>query len=443
MNHILKVANDKYNMRIERTKWFREARFGMFIHWGLYAIPARGEWVMSNEKMTIKEYRKYFDEFNPESYNPREWAKLAKTAGMKYAVMTAKHHDGFCLFNSELTDYKSTNTLAGRDIIKEYVEAFREEGLKVGLYYSLVDWYHEDYPAYGDRQHPMRDNPYYKGKKHDFNRYLDYMHGQVKELCTNYGRIDIMWFDFSYWHMKGEAWRATELVNMIRTLQPHIIIDNRLGGNMLATDPEVYAGDFAGPEQMIPRECVRNEEGDPVPWEANMTLNDSWGYCTRDKNYKTPEFVIRTLVNCVSKGGNLLVNVGPDAKGEIPEESVKILEDVGKWMKKNGKSIYGCGEAQFEKPEWGRFTQRGNKVYAHILDRVIGHINLKGFKGKINKARLLSDGSEIILTDFWNAEAGAETFDNADDIYMNFGYPVHLAYNLPDRIDTVVELELK
>lgn len=431
-----------YIERIERTKWFREARFGMFIHWGLYAIPARGEWVMSMERMSVEDYQKYFKEFNPENYNPGEWAKLARSAGMKYAVMTAKHHDGFCLFDTKLTDYKATNTPAGRDIIREYVEAFRDEGLKVGLYYSLIDWHHEDYPAYGDRQHPMRDNPDYKGKKHNFNRYLDYMHGQVKELCTNYGKIDIMWFDFSYHHMKGEAWRATELVNMVRELQPHILINNRLGGNMHFSVPEDCAGDFANPEQMIPGDCIRNENGDPLPWEANITLNDSWGYCSRDKHYKTPEFVIRTLVNCVSKGGNLLVNVGPNALGEIPEESVKILQEVGKWMKRNGKSIYNCGQAQFCKPEWGYFTQRGNLLYAHIFDKVVGHIRLKGLKDKIVKARLVSDGSEVIITGFWNAEAGGETFDNPDDIYINFGYPVQLTYDLPDSIDTVVELEL-
>jgi len=294
--------------------WFMHDRFGMFIHWGLYAIPARGEWVRSHERLSIEDYQPFFQEFNPVNYDPRKWARVAKEAGMKYAVLTTKHHDGFCLFDSQLTDYKATNTPAGRDLVREYVEAFREEGLRVGFYYSLLDWHHEDYPAYGDRHHPMRDNQLYRDKKHDFSRYVEYMHGQVKELLTNYGKIDIMWFDFSYDDKIGEAWKATELVKMVRSLQPDIIIDNRLGGNIRSVNPEVYAGDFASPEQIIPPEGILDEAGNPIPWEACITMNNHWGYCAADKDFKTPKQIIRALVECVSKGGNLLLNVGPDAK---------------------------------------------------------------------------------------------------------------------------------
>ncbi len=203
--------------RTERTRWFLQDRFGMFIHWGLYAIPARGEWVRSVERISNEEYQANFNEFNPTHYEPRTWAKLAKQAGMKYGVLTAKHHDGFCLFNSRLTDYKSTNTPCGRDLVREYVEAFRAEGLKVGLYYSLLDWHHPDYPAYHDRHHPMRDNEAYKDLPQDFSRYIKYLHGQIRELLTDYGRIDIIWFDFSYDQMTGETWKAAELVEMART----------------------------------------------------------------------------------------------------------------------------------------------------------------------------------------------------------------------------------
>ena len=203
--------------RDERTRWFLSDRFGMFIHWGLYAIPARGEWVRSVERISNEAYQPYFDEFNPDHYDPKAWADLARQAGMKYAVLTAKHHDGFCLFDSQLTDYKSTNTPCGRDLVREYVEAFRAEGLKVGLYYSLLDWHHPDYPAYGDRHHPMRDNEAYKDRPQDFSRYIEYLHGQVRELLTNYGRIDIIWFDFSYDNMSGETWKAAELVGMARS----------------------------------------------------------------------------------------------------------------------------------------------------------------------------------------------------------------------------------
>ena len=188
----------------ERMQWFRRDRFGMFIHWGLYAIPARGEWVRSVEEMPEEQYKPFFDEFNPVDFDARAWARLAKQAGMKYAVLTAKHHDGFCLFDSKLTDWKSTNTPFGRDIVREFLDAFRAEGIRVGLYYSLLDWHHPDYPAFGDRQHPMRNNEAYRDRPYSFDNYLEYMHGQVRELCTEYGKLDLMWFDFSYDDMTGE-----------------------------------------------------------------------------------------------------------------------------------------------------------------------------------------------------------------------------------------------
>lgn len=425
------ISNSIISDRTKRTQWFLNERFGMFIHWGLYAIPARGEWVRSIEKISNEDYQEYFDEFNPVRYNPNKWAEAAKNAGMKYVVMTTKHHDGFCLFDSKLTEYKSTNTPAKRDLIKEYVEAFRAKGLKVGFYYSLLDWYHEHYPAYGDSIHPMRDNEAYKDQKRDLSKYLDYMHDQVRELLTNYGKIDVMWFDFSYGSMKGEAWRATELIKMIRELQPDIVIDNRLGGNIKSSEPEIYSGDYASPEQIIPPEGVTDENGNSIPWEACITLNNHWGYCAADKDYKSPKQVVRTLVECVSKNGNLLLNVGPDAYGEIPEESLEILHEVGKWMRQNGTSIYGCGKSTLPKPEWGRYTQKGKLVYAHIMDRGIGPVNLNGLSGKIKKARLLSDGTEIKLDRPWNAG------EFPDDAFVQFS-----TSRLPDEADTVVELEL-
>ncbi|GAB6926523.1 hypothetical protein JCM10914A_05060 [Paenibacillus sp. JCM 10914] len=428
--------------RTERVKWFQKDRFGMFIHWGLYSIPARGEWLRSSEKMSIEDYQTYFDEFDPVDYNPREWAKAAKKAGMKYAVLTAKHHDGFCLYDSKLTEYKSTNTKAGRDLVQEFLDAFREEGLKVGLYFSLIDWHHEDYPAYGDRIHPMRENEDFKRDPANFDRYLDYMHGQVRELLTGYGKLDIMWFDFSYDTMKNEVWRATELMTMIREIQPHIIIDNRLegsgesGGSIYTTDPSVYSGDFASPEQIIPPHGVVDETGAPIPWEACITLNNNWGYAAADRNYKLPTTIIRKLVECVSKNGNMLLNVGPDAKGSIPRESLEILEEIGDWMSKNSDSIYGCAAADFPKPEWGRYTQKGNKLYAHVFEESIGPINLIGMAGKVKKARLLSDGYELFLSRPWSAAEFVE------DAFVNFARPEHFTFPLPDKRNTVIELEL-
>ena len=297
----------------ERTKWFMDARFGMFIHWGLYSIPACGEWVMSQKEMTIEEYRKYFEQFDPVDYDPKTWVRLAKEAGMKYVVLTAKHHDGFCLFDSKLTDYKATNTKAGRDLVRGFVDACREEGLKVGLYFSIIDWHHPDFPKYGDRQHPMRNNVAYKDEKIDFDRYLDYMHGQVKELVTNYGKLDLLWFDFSYDDMTGEKWKATDLIKMVRHYQPDVIIDNRLEGagdnhGSIATEhPLIYSGDFASPEQIIPPKGVCDVNGEPIPWELCATMNNHWGYCNFDHQYKTPEMLVRKLVECVSKGGNMIL----------------------------------------------------------------------------------------------------------------------------------------
>jgi len=419
-----------YEQRAARTEAFLEDRFGMFIHWGLYAIPARGEWVRNQERISNEDYQPYFEEFDPVHYDPKKWAALAKQAGMKYAVMTSKHHDGFCLFDSQYTDYKATNTPAGRDLIREYVDAFRAEGLKVGFYYSLIDWHHPDYPAYGDRNHPMRENEAYKGRPENFANYVEYLHNQVRELCTNYGKLDVMWFDFSYNDMTGEKWEATKLVEMIRGLQPGIIIDNRLGGDGKAAEPPVYAGDFESPEQFIPTLGVTDALGRPVPWEACMTLNDHWGYHSKDKNVKNAQNVVHMLIECVSKGGNLLLNVGPNAKGEIPKESIAVLEQVGGWMRDNGASVYGCGRADIAKPEWGRYTQRGKFLYAHIFERGVASFRFDGLGGKVKKARLLMDGSELQLRQPWNA-------DRAGDAFVNFGTAA-----LPDPLGTVVELEL-
>lgn len=426
----------------KRTEWFLRDRFGMFIHWGLYAIPARGEWVRSSEKLSIEEYEPFFDEFNPIHYHPEEWAKAAKEAGMKYAVMTAKHHDGFCLFDSAYTDYKATNTKAGRDLIREYVEAFRSQGLKVGFYYSLLDWHHPDYPAYGDRIHPMRENEAFKGKQHHFQNYVDYLHNQVRELCTNYGKIDIIWFDFSYDDMTGEKWEATKLVNMVRELQPGIIIDNRLEasgdgyGSIKSANPSLYSGDFASPEQIIPPSGVTNELGESIPWEACITMNNNWGYSSSDIQFKSPKLLIRKLVECVSKNGNLLLNVGPDSTGQIPAESYAILSEVGNWMKKNSDSIYGCGRSQFPKPEWGYYTQNGHVLYAHVFDGNVGALPLQNLKQNVKSIRLLSDGSEIKSLEAWN------TKEYPGDLFINFGSNESFTYPLPDEIDTVVKLSL-
>lgn len=431
--------------REERVKWFEADRFGMFIHWGLYAIPARGEWVRGAEQLSDETYQQYFDEFDPVDYDPKKWAKLAKAAGMKYAVMTAKHHDGFCLFDSQLTDFKATNTKAGRDLIREYVDAFRAEGLKVGLYYSLIDWNHPDYPHYNDRNHPKRGLEEYKdhASQENFDRYLEYMHGQVREICTNYGQLDVLWFDFSYDEMRGEKWKATELVNMIRELQPNVLIDNRLEvsgdgfGSSVTDHPSVYAGDFVSPEQIIPPEGILRDNGQPMTWEACLTMNNHWGYCYYDHDFKPAECIIKKLVECVSKNGNMLMNVGPDAKGNIPQESIDILTQVGEWMHKNGASIYHCGASEVSKPDFGRCTQNGKQIYVHVMEPIIGAVPVFIKEERIQKVRLLQNGVELPLGKNWTTQS------YPDYTFIALNPHTYGTFALPDPIDTVIEITLK
>lgn len=428
----------------KRMAWYTDARFGMFIHWGLYSIPARGEWVRSAEEIPKEDYMRYFREFDPVDYDPKKWARAAKEAGMKYAVMTAKHHDGFCLFDSKYTDFKSTNTRCGRDLIREYADAFRAEGLKVGFYYSLLDWYHDDYPHYRDAYHPMRNHPEQGNEGRNFENYLTYMHSQVRELCENYGKIDVLWFDFSYSDsqnvMRGDKWRAAELVDMVRSLQPGVIIDNRLEvsgegfGSLYECDPTPYHGDFVSPEQIIPPDGLRDREGRDLVWEACVTMNNNWGYCQNDRYFKPASMLIKKLVECVSKGGNLLLNVGPDARGNIPAQSLSILSDIGAWMRVNGKSIYGCGQAKMDKPDFGRITRKGNKLYFHLFENTIGCLPLMGLKReRIDSVRWVCSGAEIPLAKGW-------IYDNYPDIvFADLGPdPV-----LPDPADTVIEVTLK
>lgn len=424
----------------KRMQWFVQARFGMFIHWGLYAVPARGEWVRSNERMPEEKYMPFFREFDPSAADPKAWVQAAKEAGMGYVILTAKHHDGFCLFDSELTDFKSTNTPMGRDIVREFLEAGREAGLKVGLYYSLIDWHHPDFPHHGDRYHPMRSDPAASNEERDFERYLAYMHGQVKELCTRYGRLDVLWFDFSYNQLRGEAWRANELADMVRTLQPGILLNNRLEvsgegfGSLAQGEPAPCHGDFVSPERMVPPEGLFDPQGRPLYWETCTTMNHSWGYCAGDPWYKPASLLLKKLVECVSKGGNFLLNVGPDGNGRIPRQAMDTLKYLGQWMQINGESIRGCGPSGMEKPEWGRITRRENVLYLHIYENALGPLPLYGIPAeKIRAMRLLQDGREIHLSVSWVHS------DYPDMAFADLGLdPV-----LPDGDDTVLKVLLE
>ncbi|PSL47239.1 alpha-L-fucosidase [Chitinophaga niastensis] len=393
-----KIFNETDAQKEQRLAWWTNDRFGMFIHWGLYSMPSRHEWVKSNEHITDSAYQKYFDLYNPDLYNPREWARMAKAAGMKYAVITTKHHEGFCLFDSKYTDYKSTNTPVKKDLIKEWVEAFRAEGLKIGFYYSLIDWHHPDYTI--DEVHPQRPNnpkdydSLNRGR--DMAKYRTYLQNQVRELMTNYGKIDILWTDFSFPGEHGKDhndWNSLELIKMIRKLQPGILINNRL-------DLGEYAdgGDFETPEQYKVSEWpTRN--GKRVPWETCQTFSGSWGYYRDETSWKDNKQLLVLLIESVSKGGNLLLNVGPTSRGLFDTRAQDRLKGMGDWMQVNSRSIYGCTEApaEFKRPDNSLLTYNPatKRLYVHLLDYPLQRFELPGMKGKIKYAQLLSDGSEI------------------------------------------------
>ena len=426
-------------MNSGKVRWFEEARFGMFVHWGVYSLIGRGEWVRSNEQLSNADYQPYVEQFDPQSFDAERIASLTAEAGMKYVVFTARHHDGYCLFDTKTTDYQSVQH-TGRDYVREMLEAVRRHGLKAGLYYSLIDWHHDDYPHYGDRIHPQRNDPAWRGYEHHFENYLDYMHEQVRELCTNYGRLDILWLDYSYDDMTGEKWRGCELVRMIRSLQPDIILNNRLEGSgeglgsLISGHPTEMAGDFVSPEQIIPPQGVTDENGRHVPWEACVTMNNHWGYYETDHYFKPADMLIRKLVECVSKNGNLILNIGPDGNGCIPEESVWILKEIGAWMKHSGESVIGCGGVPICKPEYGRITGNGKTLYYHVMEGMIGGIPLIGLKKEqISRITLLKTGRSLPVSETWI------TGNYPDIVFTDLGEDPRL----PDTADTVIRVERK
>ncbi len=376
------------------TAWFVKDRFGMFIHWGLYTQAARHEWVKNWERIPDETYQKYFETFHPDLYDPKDWARLAKAAGMKYFVITTKHHEGFCLWDSAYTDYKATNTSIGRDLLREMVDAFRAEGIKVGFYYSIIDWHHPEFPV--DKYHPQRDDQAFREatKDRDMKVYAEYMRNQVRELLTNFGKIDILWFDFSYPGEDGkgkEDWESEKLIKMIRELQPDIMVNNRLD--------LVGSGDFVTPEQFQPKEGMKNADGTPAVWEACQTLSGSWGYHRDEMTWKSVNQILWMLIDGVSKGGNMLMNVGPTGRGEIDYRAKARLEGIGAWMHYNSRSIYNCGAAPegMVAPPDCRYTYNAetNRLYLHILAWPFQAIHLLGMADKIKYAQFLHDASEV------------------------------------------------
>ncbi len=436
------VFSETPAQRDARMAWWREARFGMFVHWGLYSglagnwdgksIGSKGgmEWIQQRVKADTDTYAgKALPLFKPVPGFAREWMKLAKQAGCRYVVFTTKHHEGFGLFSSKAGDYNAGSKLH-RDLAKEIVDAAHAEGLRVGFYHSLIDWHHDQY-EYAKAKglpHPLLGKPYPNGQR-DHSKYIDYLHAQVKELLTNYGPVDVLWWDFSSKDFQGdEAWRATDLVKMVRKIQPKIIMNNRLysGASVHAAQDEAQAftnskGDFTTPEQRIPATGMGGKD-----WETCMTLNTTWGYNEADHAWKNGKTLIRNLVDIASKGGNYLLNIGPKGDGSLTPETVKSFQEIGAWMKVNSESIYGTKASPFPSLAWGRATRKGNTLYLQVFDWPKDGVLTVPLKNKVLSASLLAQpGAKIAV------ESGAD------------GLKLTVPTTAPDENASVIKLAIE
>jgi alpha-L-fucosidase len=419
--------------RDARMAWWRDARFGMFIHWGVYSVPAGtyqgkrigeiGEWIMHNAKIPVADYAKYPSQFTADKFDADQWVSLAEAAGMKYIVITAKHHDGFAMFHTAVDRYNITDaTPFHRDPLAELAAACKAHGIKLGFYYSQCqDWHHPGGEAFGGHWDPAQNG--------SFDDYLKNVAvPQVREILSNYGPVAVLWFDTPTGAMTPQ--RAAEFYPLL-ALQPQIVVNNRLGGG--------FEGDTETPEQHIPPQGFPGRD-----WETCMTINDTWGYKSYDTNFKSTETLIRNLVDIASKGGNYLLNVGPTSEGEIPEPEVQRLEQVGRWLRVNGESIYGTHPTPFGeeaghfsetekdkdgKPRWieawdWRCTARPGKLYIHLLKWPAGSFSLADVTGKVTKAYMLAEPRTAL-----KVSQNGKTFS------------IDLPAEAPDKIDSVLALE--
>jgi len=394
--------------RKRRMKWWHDAKFGMFIHWGLYSTIGHHEWAMEMEGIPVPQYEGLAKVFKPQPNAARAWAKLAKQAGQKYMVMTTKHHEGFCNWDTKLTNYCAPKQGPGRDLVAEYVDAVRAEGLRVGFYYSLMDWHHPDGARCATDEAARQ-------------RFVEYTHGLIRELLTNYGRIDVLWYDVD-WPLNAEQWESKKMNEMVFKLQPDIIVNNRNG----------LPGDFSTPEQTI-----RAERGERA-WESCMTMNNSWGYTPADDDWKSAKTVVRNLVTCARGGGNYLLNIGPKPDGSVPEQSVSVLTEVGHWMDKNGPTIYESEPCNARSHTFAGYTRKGNTLYIHVHfwpAQTIGTqaleyykpptvVAIGGMRSKVKSARLYASGKKV---DFVQ-----------DDISLRF---TGLPHDAPDQPVSIIEAE--
>ncbi|WP_421897617.1 alpha-L-fucosidase [Marinoscillum sp.] len=406
----------------ERMAWWRDAKFGMFIHWGAYAVPGGerngevckggAEWIMDKLDYTIEDYEnEVVANFNPTEFDAKKWVDMAKDAGMKYIVITSKHHDGFCLWDSEVTDYDIMDSSPfKRDIIKELSEACKEAGIKFCFYHSIVDWHHPQAqgPLYPNYNAGQKDQSVFNP---EFPKYYEnYLKPQVKELLTNYGDVGVVWFDGD-WIPDYTTEMGKEMYKMILDMQPGTIVNNRVDKGRMGMEGMDMEGDFAGdfgtPEQEIPA------TGIDADWESCMTMNGSWGYKPSDTNWKSSEDLIQKLVDIVSKGGNFLLNIGPDPQGLFPPESVERLSDMGDWIDVNGEALYGASASPYDRPDWGRYTTKDGVIYAHVFDWPEDGVLKINPEIKIKKASLLADTTQVLSFDESGIALPTEAVDGA------------------------------
>ena len=384
----------------ERIAWWQEARFGMFIHWGVYSGEGRGEWIMHQEHIPYAEYRQIAERFQPQEFNPAKWVALAKAAGMKYVVLTTRHHDGYCLFDSQVSDFTSVKIGPHRDLIKEFAAACHQAGMRMGFYYSLMDWHFPGVLPPGDPKPIEIVEPVIKQA-----------HAQIRELLTNYGKVDVLWFD-GLAPNDPALWRSKELCNMARQLQPGILINDRAG----------TAEDFVTPENVV---AAHNR-----PWESCYTMNRSWGYAPFDRNYKPVNEIIRLLASCTSQKGNFLLNVSPDGNGRIPAEQVDTLKKVGQWLQLHGAAIYAAGPSPVVAPNLGFQCRVGDKVCLLIQRWPGSTLPFAWCGSKVKSARVLTTGQELQVEQQADRVWLRGLPERPPDLYLNV---IELRFDGPPR----------
>lgn len=402
---------------LEARQQFRDARFGLFVHWGVYSVLADGEWVMQIRKIRAADYETLADRFNPVRFDAAEWVSLVKAAGMRYITITAKHHDGFAMYESKVSDYDIVDrTPYGRDVLRQLAEECRKQGIHLFFYYSQLDWHHPDfYPRGGTGREAGRPD------EGDWNRYIDYMNAQLAELLTGYGEIGGIWFD-GWWDKTDADWRLRETYDLIHRLQPQALVGSN---HHRAPNP---GEDFQMFEKDLPGQNTAGFSGEAtigkLPLETAETINHSWGHNLADRDYKSVAELVRYLVRAAGHDANFLLNVGPTALGEIPDEMAERLRGVGEWLQVHGESVYGTRGGPISPRPWGVTTHRGDRVYVHVLDWPDAPLALPRLGRSVVGARVLGSGEEVK-----HAES-------------DLGLLLRLPENARDEVDTVVVLEL-